>query len=89
MSARVGATIAPFLLYLSGAWKPLPVLIFGITAGFGGFFSTFLPETYQINLPDSIADAATIGKNAKTEGARDEFVVLGNVADSDDKRDLK
>jgi OCT family organic cation transporter-like MFS transporter 4/5 len=57
MSARVGSTIAPYLLYLGTTWKPLPILIFGLTAFAGGFLSLFLPETYNKDLPDTLADA--------------------------------
>ncbi|KAG5672187.1 hypothetical protein PVAND_002337 [Polypedilum vanderplanki] len=57
MSARVGSTISPYLLYLANTWQPLPILIFGLTAFIGGFFSLFLPETYNKDLPDTLADA--------------------------------
>lgn len=63
MSARVGSTISPFLIHLAQTWKPLPILIFGIAAFLGGFFSMFLPETYKNDLPDSLADAEKIGRN--------------------------
>ena len=83
MSARVGATISPFLIYLSHTWKPLPILIFGIAAFSGGFFSMFLPETYKMDLPDSLADAEKIGQT-KDEIKNGELKVLSRNDDNDD-----
>lgn len=87
MSARFGATISPFLIYLSATWKPLPILIFGLWAFIGGFLSTFLPETYKQNLPDTLNDAEKLGKNNKTieQGhQQDEIIVLNVRGDDDD-----
>lgn len=63
MSARVGGVSAPYLIYLSQFWKPLPILIFGVTAFVGGLLSTFLPETYNTQLPETLADGERLGKN--------------------------
>ena len=63
MSARVGGVSAPYLIYLSQFWKPLPILIFGITVFCGGLLSTFLPETYNTQLPETLADGERLGKN--------------------------
>jgi hypothetical protein len=64
MSARIGGISAPYLIYyLSQFWKPLPILIFGITALIGGFFSTFLPETHNTQMPETLADGERLGKN--------------------------
>jgi MFS transporter, OCT family, solute carrier family 22 (organic cation transporter), member 4/5 len=63
MSARVGGVSAPYLIYLSEFWKPLPILIFGVTALLGGFCSTFLPETYGKEMPETLADGERLGKN--------------------------
>lgn len=82
MSARFGATLSPFLIHLSYAWKPLPILIFGIWAFIGGILSTFLPETYKQDLPDTLNDAEKIGKNNNniiTHGHQEELAVLKNV----------
>ncbi|KAL7018302.1 hypothetical protein ACKWTF_010716 [Chironomus riparius] len=76
MSARVGATISPFLIHLAQTWKPLPFLIFGIAAFCGGFFSMFLPETYKMDLPDSLADADKIGKSNNNDIKNGELKVL-------------
>ena len=63
MSARVGGISAPYLIYLSQFWRPLPILIFGVTAFAGGLLSTFLPETYNTQLPETLADGERLGKN--------------------------
>jgi MFS transporter, OCT family, solute carrier family 22 (organic cation transporter), member 4/5 len=63
MAARVGGVSAPYLIYMSKYWSPLPYLIFGITAFLGGFFSTFLPETHNQDLPETLADGERLGKN--------------------------
>ncbi|CRK91510.1 CLUMA_CG005171, isoform A [Clunio marinus] len=63
MSARVGGVSAPYLIYLSQFWKPLPILLFGVTAFIAGFLSTFLPETHNVQLPETLADGERLGKN--------------------------
>lgn len=64
MAARIGGISAPFLLYLSTQfWPPLGVTFFGITALIGGLLSTFLPETYNTQLPETLADGERLGKN--------------------------
>ena len=84
MSARVGGVSAPYLIYLSKVWKPLPILIFGITALIGGFFSTFLPETYGMDMPETLADGERLGKNL-ADVPNEELLILSNKksADSD------
>lgn len=75
MSARVGGVSAPYLIYLSQFWKPLPIFIFGITALLGGIFSTFLPETYNTQLPETLADGERLGKNLSNVN-HDELSIL-------------
>lgn len=65
MSARIGGVTAPYLIYSSQFWKPAPFLIFGVTAFIGGILSTFLPETYNTQLPETLADGERLGKNVK------------------------
>lgn len=77
MSARVGGVSAPYLIFLSQFWKPLPILIFGITALFGGLFSTFLPETYNMQLPETLADGERLGKNLASVN-NDELLIMNN-----------
>lgn len=77
MSARVGGVSAPYLIYLSQFWKPLPILIFGVTALLGGFFSTFLPETHNMKLPETLADGERLGKNL-AEIPQEELLIMGD-----------
>lgn len=79
MSARVGGVSAPYLIYLSQFWKPLPILIFGITALFGGFFSTFLPETHNTQLPETLADGERLGKNLADVPNEELSILSGKV----------
>lgn len=82
MSARLGAVISPFLIHLSYAWKPLPILIFGLWALIGGILSTLLPETYKQNLPDTFSDAEKMGKSNNNIGEgrhQEELIALKNV----------
>lgn len=66
MSARVGGISAPYLIYLSQFWKPLPILIFGVSAFAAGILSTLLPETHNTQLPETLADGERLGKNIAT-----------------------
>jgi MFS transporter, OCT family, solute carrier family 22 (organic cation transporter), member 4/5 len=82
MSARVGGVSAPYLLELSKFWKPLPILIFGITALMGGFLSTFLPETYGKEMPETLADGERLGKNL-ADVPNEELSILPNKKNAD------
>jgi len=77
MSARVGGVSAPYLIFLSQFWKPLPILIFGLTAFVGGLLSTLLPETYNTQLPETLADGERLGKNLANVN-RDELSMLND-----------
>lgn len=64
MSARIGGIAAPYLIFLSQFWKPLPFFIFGITALVGGILSLLLPETNNTELPETIADGERLGQSS-------------------------
>lgn len=66
MSARIGGITAPYLIFLSQLWKPAPFMIFGIATFMGGISSTFLPETNNKELPETIADGERLGKKVTT-----------------------
>lgn len=56
--------------------------MFGIWAFIGGFLSTFLPETYKQNLPDTLHDAEKIvrnNNNIEQHRAQEELNVLSDV----------
>lgn len=44
----------------------LPVILFGGTSVLSGSMVLFLPETFNTNLPDTIAEAKNIGRTGKT-----------------------
>lgn len=68
--ARVGSTLAPFILLLRDTfWRPLPMLIFGSLAVLAGFFVIFLPETHHAQLPETVDDAEHFGQ-LKARGRR-------------------
>lgn len=80
MSARLGGISAPYLIYLSQFWKPAPFLMFGICAFLGGFCSTFLPETHNKELPETIADSERLGKRGNEKvGELCEIETLNNA----------
>ncbi|XP_035731307.1 organic cation transporter protein-like [Vespa mandarinia] len=60
--ARIGGVIAPYVNHLSEIWIPLPLVIFGSCALFGGMMSLLLPETLNKKLPESIQDGELFGK---------------------------
>lgn len=72
MSARVGGIAAPYLIYLAEFWKPAPFFIFGVAVLIGGMLSTFLPETLDTELPETIADGERFGKSIKHKSAETE-----------------
>ncbi|XP_014470519.1 PREDICTED: organic cation transporter protein isoform X2 [Dinoponera quadriceps] len=60
--ARIGGVVAPYVNHLSEIWTPLPLVIFGSCALFGGLMSLLLPETLNKKLPESIQDGELFGK---------------------------
>ena len=75
MSARVGGILAPLLIHSKLTQKNyfLPPLVFGIAALIGGILSTLLPETNNMQLPDTIEDGERFGE--KKDGHVVEFEV--------------
>ncbi|KAF5290279.1 hypothetical protein FQR65_LT11613 [Abscondita terminalis] len=61
MCARIGSISAPLINLTGEAWKPLPLIIFGILALIGGSASLILPETLNQTLPATMADVNSIG----------------------------
>jgi MFS family permease len=58
MVARIASTISPLIAVLGETyWKPLPYLIYGAVAALSGIlFFCFIPETRDLNLPESLDD---------------------------------
>ncbi|XP_043207091.1 organic cation transporter-like protein [Amphibalanus amphitrite] len=62
-AGRVGSIIAPFIISLGGSSQVLPMTIFGVLSLIGAFITVFLPETYGENLPDTIEETESFGKD--------------------------
>ena len=53
--------IAPFIVELKVYDERIPLVVFGVIALLAGFLVTFMPETSNTQLPDTIADGEHIG----------------------------
>lgn len=58
--SRIGALAAPFAPFLEKYYKPLPYLVFGLTAIVGGISYLYLPETLNRKLPNTVEEATRI-----------------------------
>ncbi|CAO1419531.1 unnamed protein product [Diamesa tonsa] len=65
--ARVGATISPFIPVLATIYKPLPFIVYGITAFIGGLLALNLPETNKKKLPSSVEEATRLEFDSQDE----------------------
>jgi OCT family organic cation transporter-like MFS transporter 4/5 len=82
MSARIGGILAPYFNLLSDLWKPLPMIVFGAFALIGGVLSLLLPETHNMELPETIEDGENFGKKPKKmdpEAHPEELKVLNTI----------
>lgn len=62
---RVGSLVAPQTPLLMSYWSGLPSLLFGITSLVAGSLTIFMPETANIELPDTVEEAEKIGHKTK------------------------
>ena len=60
--ARVGPMLAPYIAALNYLEPRLPIVVFGIVALVAGFLVSFLPETTDHKLPDTIEEGEEMGK---------------------------
>ncbi|XP_071954784.1 organic cation transporter protein-like [Antedon mediterranea] len=63
VAARIGGIMAPQILYFGSLWKPLPYVVFSVMSVSAGVLVLLLPETLNVQLPESIEDGETFGKN--------------------------
>ena len=63
LQARIGPMIVPYIMKLKEVDEHIPFTILGLVALFGGFLTTFLPETGNRKLPDTIEEGELMGKN--------------------------
>uniref|UniRef100_A0A8C4DWY2 Solute carrier family 22 member 6 n=1 Tax=Dicentrarchus labrax TaxID=13489 RepID=A0A8C4DWY2_DICLA len=54
--ARVGVSVSPLIILLEDVWGHLPSAIFSLVALAGGLAASFLPETNNVRLPETIED---------------------------------
>ncbi|XP_011689430.1 PREDICTED: organic cation transporter protein-like [Wasmannia auropunctata] len=73
--ARIGGVIAPYVNHLSEIWMPLPLVIFGSSALFGGLMSLLLPETLNKKLPESIQDGELFGMKQKKKKKKQQLML--------------
>lgn len=85
--SRIGALLSPFAPFLEKYYKPLPYIVFGSAAIFGGIVYIILPETLNQKLPNFVEDSIALG--CKTKDRKNEVSlqlkkeVFGN--DEDDE----
>lgn len=87
--ARIGGVIAPYVNHLSEIWTPLPLVIFGSCALFGGSLSLLLPETLNKKLPESIQDGELFGKKPSKKKKKKQQVDLDQLNDVEVIKPLK
>jgi len=66
--ARIGGVFALLLDNLKVFWLPAPVFIMGVVATVAGSLAVFFPETLGSRLPETMADALSIGEGCKKRG---------------------
>lgn len=66
--SRIGALASPFAPFLAKYYKPLPYIVFGVTALLGGLSYLGLPETLNKSLPNTVDEAIRLGSEPDDEG---------------------
>ncbi|XP_049597909.1 organic cation/carnitine transporter 2-like isoform X2 [Syngnathus scovelli] len=56
MASRIGSILAPYIIYLRSYWVSLPYILMGVLIIAAALLSLLLPETYEIPLPETIAE---------------------------------
>ncbi|XP_072028153.1 organic cation transporter protein-like [Amphiura filiformis] len=64
LCARAGGMVAPFLVYLSGVDRSLPLIIFGVISIIASGLTLFFPETLNRTMPTTITDAEKIARES-------------------------
>ncbi|XP_055944696.1 organic cation transporter protein-like isoform X2 [Argiope bruennichi] len=85
--ARIGSILAPFARELGNATHPVvPQVVFGVLAFTSGLLVFFLPETSNVSVPETLAEAAARGRSKKKtkENGHHVTVKLSNMNDDKD-----
>ncbi|XP_056910354.1 solute carrier family 22 member 6 [Takifugu flavidus] len=85
--ARTGSMAAPAVLILDEVFPALPSIVYGGAAVLAGFFACFLPETLNVELPDTINDVEDKWSGRKSTPHHQEDVSLreGGVCEHGDQ----
>ncbi|XP_051869619.1 solute carrier family 22 member 5-like isoform X2 [Pristis pectinata] len=67
MASRMGSIVSPYIFYLGVHHKFLPFTLMGILTALSGILALFLPETFNLPLPDTIEQMQKI-KGFKCRG---------------------
>lgn len=62
MFGRIGNMLAPQAPLLATVFKDLPMIVFAAAAILSGFFTIFMPETLNVELPATIEEAVQMSK---------------------------
>ncbi|XP_020652571.3 solute carrier family 22 member 7 isoform X1 [Pogona vitticeps] len=65
--ARLGGSVAPLIFLLDSIWKPLPQVTYSAVAVICGSSAFFLPETLNVQLPETIEDTENQSSEEKKE----------------------
>lgn len=65
--SRIGALASPFAPFLAKYYKPLPYIVFGVTALLGGLSYLGLPETLNKRLPNTVDEAIRLGSETEND----------------------
>ncbi|XP_068221444.1 solute carrier family 22 member 3-like [Palaemon carinicauda] len=89
MMGRLGAIISPFINdKLGGYHWAIPSTIFGITSMIAGSLTCLLPETNNVDLPETVADVENWKYRRDRKEREDEEEAAAAVAISTDNDDL-
>nr|XP_026692288.1 solute carrier family 22 member 21-like isoform X2 [Ciona intestinalis] len=89
MSARVGAIVAPYLLYAGETYSSLPYLIIFGLSFLSAFFILWLPETCLATLPESKNDMLRLKLNLKEIFKIHKIIGKGSENNNDANEDQK
>uniref|UniRef100_A0A3P9IH92 Solute carrier family 22 member 7b, tandem duplicate 1 n=1 Tax=Oryzias latipes TaxID=8090 RepID=A0A3P9IH92_ORYLA len=67
--ARIGVSVSPLMMILEETWIHLPNTIFSAVAFIAGLSASFLPETRNIRLPETIEDVEQKRRNQRVMAA--------------------
>ncbi|XP_017876340.1 organic cation transporter protein [Ceratina calcarata] len=96
MCARLSGALTPMIMLLDSFNPKVPAVLFGCVALVSGFLSTYLPETLNQPMPETIEDGENFGKHdtcfstcigSDKMGSSYE-VTLNQLADKDEKEKL-